>query len=275
MHFMGAVKEYGEYHQGMLDVFSWQGPDFHRSPPTEILEKHRSMRTGKEPTRWPEVFHAKIHIKTPVSDEAPVVHSFYDYPNLRLMNVVIPPIPNGAVSRLIKDSERRPENYGLSMKRTIKAFQQQDDKTGVVDTLDGNLFFPDTAIWALMEPYKIAIFSRSAPACEIRPAPKHVVPPPDVMSGASYVGTDVVDGVNCDVYAKGTGPAPFNNKALVTLYESVDTGYPVKFVLFNNVELMFKEFDPNGTLDNDDWELPDSCEKEKGPTARFPFPVDQ
>jgi len=268
MHFMYAVKAYGrayeDYRRGKLDVFSAQGPFFNSPVPKGILENYWSAQARKEPTRWPDVFHAKTYIKVPgpESDVSPVLHSFYDYPNLRMMSIIIPPLPGGAVSKLVKDSERHPENYSLSMKRTIKAFQQQDDKAGVVDTLDGKLFFPDTAIWALLEPYKIAIFSRSAPACEVRPAIKYIVPPPDVMSGASYLGTEVVDGVNCDVYAKGSGPPPFADQPLVVLFESTETGYPVKFALFNGVELVIKDFDPNGSLDDADWELPDSCEME-------------
>lgn len=268
---MGAAKEFSFIGQGMIDTFSWEGSELHLPLPMEVMEKHRATRVGKDPTPWPEVFHAKV--KAAVDGKSLLIHTYYDYTDSRWMNIIIPPVPQGVVRLLVSDVERRPENYGQSMKRTIKAFEQGQDKNGVVDTLNGNTFFPDTAVWMLLEPYTVATFSRSVPFCETRMAPKNVIPPPDVMSGAKYVGQEEVDGVNCDVYSKGSGPAPFDNKAFVTLYENAETGYPVKFVLFNGVEMLIEQFDPNGTLDNADWELPPYCSKAATPS--FPVPIDQ
>lgn len=267
---MGSAKEFSFVGQGVIDAFSWEGSELHLPLPIEVREKHRAIRAGKEPTPWPEVFHAKV--KAEVDGKSLLIHTFYDYPDNRMMNVIIPPVPHNVIPSLIDDLKRRPEHYGQSMKRTIKAFEQVQDFNGVVDTLDGNMFFPDTAVWMLLEPYTVATFSRSVPFCETRVAPKNVIPPPDVMSGAKYVGQEEVDGVNCDVYAKGAGPAPFDNKAFLTLYENVETGYPVKFVLFNGLEMLIKKFDPNGTLDSDDWELPEYCVAAR---PSFAVPIDQ
>lgn len=268
---MGAAKEYSLASESLVESFPWRRRELQGPLPTQFAKKQRAFESEKGPTPWPEVFHAKFLVT--VEDSTLTDHTFYDYPNRRMMNVLIPPVPGTVIPLLAKDLERRPENYGQSMKRTIRAFQQGKAKNGVVDTLDGRLFFPDTAIWMLLKPYALITFSRNVPFCDEREAPGEIVPPPDVLSGAKYVGQEEVNGVNCDVYVKGSGPAPFQDKAFVTLYENAETGYPVKFVLFNGVEMVVENFEPNGTLDEADWEPPVYCEKDTPPHS--PVSIDQ
>lgn len=268
---MGAAKEYAAASESLVNAFPWRHSELQASPPSQFAGKQHASESEKGPTPWPEVFHAKFLVT--VQDSTVIDHTFYDYPNRRMMNILIPPVPESVIPLLSKDVERRPENYGLSMQRTIRAFEQGRVKNGLVDSLDGRLFFPDTAFWMLLKPYSLITFSRNVPFCDERKAPGEVVPPPDVLGGAKYVGQEQVDGVNCDVYVKGSGPAPFQDKAFVTLYENAETGYPVKFVLFNGIEMMVESFEPNGTLDEADWEPPAYCEKDS--PSRSPVSIDQ
>lgn len=273
--FSENYKGHSEIGSALADFFAGLQTELRRASPQKADETSAALDDGKNPNPWPKVFHSKARLL--LGATSPSLHTFYDFDNQRMLSVIIPELPQSLVSDLSRDAKVRPENYDTPMKQTIRAFEQAPGMAthGLVDRLDGKLFFPSTATWVLIHPQKMFTFSRKVEVCVTRTSPQIMIPPPNIMDGAKYVGQQDVEGVTCDVFVKGTGPPPFDDQPFLTLYQSTKTGYPVKFKIFNHVEIVIEEFEPNADIDKSYWELPPYCQDKAEAGAGFPISITQ